>query len=331
MSRSRSSVERVGDSPVVPHGHEAVDPGQDLPADEPAEGGLVEGAVGGERGDEGGERAAQHRAGRRGRGRSVVVGRKVGVIGGPFQAAIGSRAMSSSTMGSKEWRPGGARRAVEPVGGGEDPGGVGRPIAGGQAQLDGLAGGIEADEVHPRRRAGPDRDDLEVVGGRQARVGGDDPPGEVEGGARRSVALRAAVPLDEVRIERVERPEQLHGGLDQPAEQDDAEAEVRRRDGGRAVLAEQRLDAVAVAAPAGRRDDERPAAGLEAGRQVGDDGVAAGGLDDEVGAGQVRPDRVGRPAGARGRGPSGLSAAPRVEPTSARRSRPRDRARRRRG
>ena len=43
MSRSRSASVRVGDSPVVPHGHEAVDAGEDLPADEPAEGGLVEG------------------------------------------------------------------------------------------------------------------------------------------------------------------------------------------------------------------------------------------------------------------------------------------------
>jgi len=34
---------------------ETVDAGQDLPADQPAEGGLVEGAVGGERGHEGGE------------------------------------------------------------------------------------------------------------------------------------------------------------------------------------------------------------------------------------------------------------------------------------
>ena len=42
---------------------EAVDAGQDLPADEPAEGGLVEVAVGGERGDEGGEGAAEHRVG----------------------------------------------------------------------------------------------------------------------------------------------------------------------------------------------------------------------------------------------------------------------------
>ena len=45
-----------------PDGDEAVDPGEDLPCDEPPEGGLVDGAVGGERRDEGGERAAEARA-----------------------------------------------------------------------------------------------------------------------------------------------------------------------------------------------------------------------------------------------------------------------------
>ena len=156
---------------------------------------------------------------------------------------MGWRAMSSSTTGSKAWRPGARGVAREPVGGGQDPGGVGGAVARGQPQLDGLARGIEADEVHPGRRAGADRDDLEVVGRREPRVTGGDPPGEIDRGAGRSVALRAAVPLEEVRIERLERPEELDRGLDEAAEQDDAEAEVRRRDGGGPVFVEQRLDA----------------------------------------------------------------------------------------
>ena len=163
------------------------------------------------------------------------------VVGG--QAAIGSRAMSSSTMGSKAWRPGVAWRADQPVGGGEDPGRVGGPVARGQPQLDGLAGGIEADEVHPRRRAGPDR---RRPRGRRGRSGA--------GGRRRSGGRgRRAVPDGRSRLARrchstrygsnaVERAEQLDGRLDEPAEEDDAEAEVRGGDGRRPVLAEQRLD-----------------------------------------------------------------------------------------
>ena len=224
--------------------HEAVDAGQDLPADETAEGGLVEGAVGGERGDERGERAAQARAaggGRlRGGGRTARAGGVAVVvwdIGRLLQAAMGRRAMSSSTTRSKGWRPGGRGPRSQPVGGGQDPGGVGRPVAGRQAQLDGLAGGIEADEVHPGRRAGPDRDDLELVGGRRAAGAGRDPPGEVDGGPGRPVALGASMPLEQVRVERVERPEQLDRGLHEPAEQHHAEAEVGGRDGRRARTA----------------------------------------------------------------------------------------------
>jgi hypothetical protein len=40
---------------------------------------------------------------------------------------------------------------AKPVGGGQDPSRVGRPVAGGEAQFDGLAGSIEPDEMHPRR------------------------------------------------------------------------------------------------------------------------------------------------------------------------------------
>ena len=56
---------------------------------------------------------APRRMGRVGRGSSPVrwsVG--AGHVGGSFQAAMGSRAISSSTTGSKAWRPGVARRAA---------------------------------------------------------------------------------------------------------------------------------------------------------------------------------------------------------------------------
>ncbi len=191
-------------------------------------------------------------------------------------------------MGSKGWRPGSRGERVEPVGGGEDPAGVGRAVARGQPELDRLAGGIEADQVHPRRLARPDRDDLEVVGGRQARMVRDDPADEVQRGSGRPVALRASMPLDEVRIERLERPEQVDSGLDQPAEQDDTEAEVGGGDRGRAVIREKRFDAIPVGTPAGGRDHEGPAACRECRLQVVGDGVAAGGVDDETCAAQRR-------------------------------------------
>ncbi len=95
------------------------------------------------------------------------------------------------------------------------------------------------------------------------------------------------MPLDEVRIERVERSEQLDGGLDQPAEQHDPEAEVGRRDGRRAVTGEQRLDATPgpPAQPVVAMT-KLPATGIQARRQVGGHGVAPRGLDDEARAGK---------------------------------------------
>src|SRR3972149_3603921 len=81
------------------------------------------------------------------------------------------------------------RSAPEPVGGGEDPGGIGRPIPRREAQLDCLAGRIEADEMHPRTGAGADGDGLEIGGARQARMTGGDTTGELEGGAAGSVRL----------------------------------------------------------------------------------------------------------------------------------------------
>ena len=232
---------------------EPVDAGQDLPADETPEGGLVEGAVRGERGDQGGEGAAQHRSGRaRGLGRVGRAGHREDSfqvsIGRWRQAAMGSRANSSSTMGSKGWRPA-RRRACEPVGGGEDPGGIGGAVAGGQSQLDGLARSVEADEVHAGRRTGPDRDDLQVVRRAQAGVAIDDPPGQVTRGAGRAVELGAAVPLDEVRIEVVEAPEERDRRVDEPAEQRHAEAEVRGRDGRGTVTRQQAFDERPVGGP----------------------------------------------------------------------------------
>ncbi len=95
------------------------------------------------------------------------------------------------------------------------------------------------------------------------------------------------MPLEEVGIERLERPEQPDRRLDQPAEEDDADAEVRGRDRRRPVLAEERLDRRTVGGPAGRGDHEPTAAGVQRRGQVRDDGVGSRRLDDEAGTGQV--------------------------------------------
>ena len=158
----------------------------------------------------------------------------------------------------------------------------------------------------------------------------DDPPGEVGGGARRPVALRAAVPLEQVRIERVERPEQRDGGLDQPAEEGDAEAEVRGGDRRRAVLAQQRSTRgrSAVQPVVAMTNRRQPASSAAA--RFGHDGVRPRGLDDEI----RRRAQVGRIVAPRrpaehedvGRALAGPS-----RPFARRPPRPRGRARRRRG
>ena len=235
--------------------------------------------------------------------------------------------MSSSTTGSKAWMPGSRGVAAEPVGGGQDPGGVGGSVAGGQPQLDGLAGGVEADEVHPGRRAGPDRDDLEV--GRRRRGAGARPTirrassGAVPDGRSR---LRAAVPLEEVRIER-----RRAGRTARPPPRPAARtATTPRLKFGAATAAapcsaQERLDASAdppsqpVVAMTNRRQPASSAAAT-----FGGDGVAARRLDDDLGAGAGR--RVvppGRRAGPRTRGV--VAALPRRAP------RPPARAARRRG
>ena len=152
---------------------------------------------------------------------------------------------SGERAARRRWgrRCGGRRSGApgEPVGGGEDAGRVGGPVARGQAQLDGLAGGVEADEVHAGRRPGPDRDDLEVVGVRR----------DADGAAtiRRAGRARcpdgrsrfaAPMPLDEVRVEGVDPPEERRRRLDETAEERDAEAEVGRGDGRRRRAARSR-------------------------------------------------------------------------------------------
>ena len=212
MSRSRSVSVRVGDSPVVPHGTRPSMPARICQRTSRRKAASSRVPSGGERRDERGEGAAQHRPGRPGR-RGGPGGGGAGHRSAPFGArwsvvrrrSAGRERRSSSTMGSNGWRPAGRGARRQPVGGGEDPGRVGRAVARGEAQLDGLAGGIEADEVHPGRRAGPDRDDLEVVRSGQPRMAVDDPLGQVARGAGRPVELGPAMPLDEVRIERVDR------------------------------------------------------------------------------------------------------------------------------
>ena len=80
-----------------------------------------------------------------------------------------------------------------------------------------------------RRRARPDRHDLEVVRSSQARVAGDDPRGEVGGGARTAGrASRGGATRRGTGRMPSSGPKSADRRLDEPAEQRDPEAEVRR-------------------------------------------------------------------------------------------------------
>ena len=124
--------------------------------------------------------------------------------------------------------------------------------------------------MHPRRGASPDDGHVQLVRrgrtlrgpsgplrdpglGRMVR---DDPLRESPGRARRPINLRPAVPLDQVRIKRVEGTEQPRGFLDEPAKEHHTRREIRgdngRGPGGQKVP----LHRVATCFPAGRGDDE---------------------------------------------------------------------------
>src|SRR5438093_1567735 len=106
---------------------------------------------------------------------------------------------------------------------------VGRSIACRQAQLDGLAWGIEAHEVHAGCSARADHRDLQLVAlarplaarigeARFRRMGCENPAREVPCRPGWAVGLRAAVPLDQVGVEGIDGAEQLHRTIDRPAE-----------------------------------------------------------------------------------------------------------------
>ncbi len=155
----------------------------------------------------------------------------------------------------------------------------------------------------------------------QPGMGVDDPARQLARGAGRSIELGPPVPLDEVGIERLDRAEQRDRRVDEPAEQRDTEAEVRRGDGRRVMPREQAVDERPVGGPAGRGDDEVADPGVERTGDVGRDRVAAGRLDHEVRAGERRGEvtSVGRStedvdgqaalAGAGGHGPSQAAVA----------------------
>ena len=289
-----------------------------------------------ERRDEGGEGAAQPAGGWSWSAGCVAVSSGGGhrsVLSG--SDGVGERS-SSSTMGSKAWRPGsrGARR--EPVGGGEDPGGVGGSVARGQPELDGLAGGVEADEVHARarRRRGPTRPRGRPGSSRRGwpatirrgEVGRRCPDGRSRFARRchsRRYGSKSSSGPNSATAVSTSRPNSATPRLK-------FEAATAVAPWSRSA----RSTAGAVLRPAGRGDDEPPAAGLERGRHVGRDGVAARCLDDEVRPGE--PRRIVRP----GRWPAedvdaAGAAAAAVRPAGVtgrgRPSRPRGRARRRRG
>ena len=97
---------------------------------------------------------------------------------------------------------------------------------------------------------------------------GRDSSGELAGGPGRPIALRPAMPLEQVGLEAVDRPEQLSRSLDEPEEERRAEAQVRRGDGRGAVGSRSRLHRRPIRVPARRRDDEPAAAGGERRRDV---------------------------------------------------------------
>ena len=127
-------------------------------------------AVDGERGDEGGERSTDGRAGGgdaasdAGHGCRLLVG-GLAVRRRDRRDRRSCREQLVDDRRRTDGCPASAAQPWQPVGRGEHPGRVCRSVASRQPELDRLAGGVEPDDVHPRRRAGAEADDLELVGG----------------------------------------------------------------------------------------------------------------------------------------------------------------------
>ena len=139
-----------------------------------------------------------------------------------------------------------------------------------------------------------------------------DPAREVQGRPGRSIGLVPAMPLDQVRIEALDRAEQVRGDLHEPREEVDAEAEVGGDHRGRPVRPERGVHLVPCRAPAGGGDDEPADASLQRDGDVAGDRLATRGIDHQVGrgerrrvvAGEGRPAEDGRALAALARGGS---------------------------
>ena len=204
---------------------------------------------------------------------------------------MGWRAMSSSTMGSKAWRPG--VRVVRARANRRRRGSR-RHTASGRARS-GEARRSRRSASNPTRCIPGDSPALSETTSRssatrQARMARDDParrgrpPCRMAGRAWTGGATRPGTG----RRRRAGRTASTAASTSRP----NSTTPRLKLDAATATapwLADECLDARTVRAPAGGRDDEGPATGLERGGQIGDDGVAARCLDDHARAGEVAP------------------------------------------
>ena len=260
-------------------------------------------------------------SGRRGV-RVIGVLLRVWVTGSGGDAGRGEQLVDDGVEGVEAGR---ARRAVEPVGGGEDPGGVG-----GRSRAVRRSSTVSPTASKPTRcMPGEAPARIETTsrssGAGQARVAVDDPPREVARGAGRAVDAwpGGATRRGTGRSPRP-APKSATAASHEPAEQRDAEAEVRRGDGRRAMRRRAApVDQRPVRGPAGRGDDEVAARRRRARSDVGRDGVGRArprrrGPRRRASTGSCRPpigpaedaDVVGRgSAGGVGHGPSQAAVA----------------------
>ena len=127
-------------------------------------------------------------------------------------------------------------------------------------------------------RPGPDDGDLVRVDPEE-RI---DAPDQLPGRAGRAVGLGPAVPLDDGGLEAAHRRGEGGRLLDEAEEDRGAGGEVRSDDRGRPGRSEVLANGQPGRVPAGRRDDEPAAAGVERGPDVVGDRPGTGRVDDEV-------------------------------------------------
>ena len=137
-------------------------------------------------------------------------------------------------MGSNGWRPAGRSVPTSQSAAASDARRVGRSVAGGQPQLEGLAGRIEPDQVHARARSRPgSQTTSRSSGAAESRMPRDDParPGR---GRCRTAGRACARRCHSTRYgsKSSTRPNSSTAAIDEPAEERHAEAEVGGGDGG---------------------------------------------------------------------------------------------------